>query len=100
MTSYDQARQFGKTYVGALNTGDEAFSALFADGARVSVGGDRGTPGRVREVTPPGRSGFKGVELDGEGFQIRVRVIDPTSVEDRMHHVELDDAGRIAHLEA
>ncbi len=100
MTTYDQARQFGKNYVGALNTGDEAFAALFADDARVSVGGAPGTPVRVREVTPPGRSGFKGVELDGGGFRVRVRVIDPTSFEDRMHRVELDDAGRIVELEA
>ena len=100
MTTYDQARQFGKAYVGALNTGEDAFSSLFADGARVSLDGAPASPAGVRDVTPPGRSGFKGVELDGEGFRVRVRVFDRTSVEDRLHRVELDGAGRIAALEA
>jgi hypothetical protein len=100
LTTYDQARQFGKTYVGALNTGARAFAALFADGARVTVAGAPATPAGVRDATPPGRSGFKGVEMDGRGFRIRVRVIDGGSVDDRLHRVELGAAGRIVELQA
>jgi hypothetical protein len=35
--TYDQARQLGKSYVGALNTGPESYAALFAEGAQVRV---------------------------------------------------------------
>ena len=62
--TYDQARQFGKTYVAALNTGSEAFAALFAPGAAVSVGGRPARPrGRARR-DPAGRSGFRGARLE------------------------------------
>jgi hypothetical protein len=100
VTTYDQARQFGKTYVGALNTSPSAFAALFAADARGAVGGAPATPAGVREATPPWRSSFKGVEMDGAGFRIRVRVLEPGSHEDRMHRVELDAGGRIVALDA
>ena len=100
MTTYDQARQFGKTYVGALNTGEGEFAALFADGARVSLGGAPATPAGVRDATPPGRSWFKGVAMDGNAFNVRVRVLGTGSFEDRRHRLELDASGRIAALQA
>jgi len=100
LTTYDQARQFGKSYVGALNTGQGAFAALFARDARVVVGGAPANPAGVREATPPGLSSFKGVEMDGEGFRIRVRVLEGGAHEDRPHRVQLDASGRIVALEA
>jgi hypothetical protein len=100
VTTYDQARQFGKAYVGALNTGEGPFAALFARDARVVVGGAPATPAGVREATRPGRSSFKGVEMEGEGFRIRVRVLDGGAHEDRPHRVRLDAGGRIVALEA
>jgi hypothetical protein len=100
--SYDQARQFGKTYVGALNTGTEAFAALFAPGAEVSVAGDPSDPQGVRDVTPAGRSGFRGARLDPPHVVLTVRVIDPASqsVDDRPHRLTFDASGRITRLEA
>jgi len=100
--SYDRARQFGKTYVGALNTGTEAFAALFAPDAAVSVGGAASDPQGVRDATPPGRSGFRGARLDPPQVVLTVRVIDRAaqSVDDRPHRLTFDDQGRIASLEA
>jgi len=100
--SYDQARQFGKTYVGALNTGAGAFAALFAPGATVRVGGRRSDPEGVRAATPPGRSGFRGARLEPPTVVLTVRVIDRVaeSVDDRAHRLTFDDVGRISSLEA
>jgi len=100
--SYDQARQFGKTYVGALNTGPEAFAALFAPGARVTVGGAPSSPDGVRAATPPGRSSFRGARIDGDRVVLTVRIIDRAaeSVDDRPHRLGMDDEGRITLLEA
>ena len=100
--SYDQARQFGKTYVGALNTGTEAFSALFAPGAEVRVAGAASDPQGVRDATPAGRSGFRGARLDPPAVVLTVRVIDRAaqSVDDRPHRLTFDADGRITTLEA
>jgi hypothetical protein len=100
--SYDQARQFGKTYVAALNTGAEAFASLFAPGASVRVGGRPSDPEGVRAATPPGRSGFRGARLEPPEVVLTVRVIDQAaeSVDDRVHRLRFDDAGRVASLEA
>jgi hypothetical protein len=100
--SYDQARQFGKTYVGALNTGTEAFSALFAPGAEVLVAGAPSDPQGVRDATPAGRSGFRGARLEPPQVVLTVRVIDRAaqSVDDRPHRLEFDGTGRITRLEA
>jgi hypothetical protein len=100
--THDQARQLGKAYVGALNTGPEVFAALFAPDADVRVGGAPSTPEGVRAATPPGRSGFRGARIDDGWVVLTVRVIDRAaeSVDDRPHRLRLDDAGRIALLEA
>jgi hypothetical protein len=100
--THDQARQFGKAYVGALNTGTEAFAALFAPGAVVRVAGADSSPEGVRAATPPGRSGFRGAHIDGDWVVLTVRVIDRAaeSVDDRPHRLQMDDAGRIVLLEA
>jgi hypothetical protein len=102
MPTYDQARQFGKAYVGALNTSPEAFAALFAPDAAVRVGGARAAPDGVRDATPPGRSAFRGARLDPPDVLLTVRVIDRKAarVHDRVHRLRLDDRGRIAALEA
>jgi len=100
--TYDQARQFGKAYVGALNTSSEAFAALFAPGAEVRVAGAHAAPEEVREATPPGRSGFRRARLDPPDVLLTVRVLDraAASVEDRVHRLRLDGHGRITALEA
>jgi hypothetical protein len=100
--TYDQARQFGKAYVGALNTSAEAFAALFAPGAQVRVAGAPASPDGVRDATPPGRSGFRRARLDPPDVLLTVRVLDraAASVDDRVHRLRLDDEGRIAALEA
>ena len=100
--TYDQARQFGKTYVAALNTGSEPFAALFATDAVVRLGGEPSDPDGVRAVTPAGRSGFRGAALDPPAVVVTVRVIDRAaeSVDDRPHRLSFDDQGRIASLEA
>jgi len=102
MLSYDRARQFGKTYVGALNTGAEAFAALFAPDADVRLSGALSNPEGVRDATPPGRSGFRGARLDPPQVVLTVRVIDAASqsVDDRPHRLTFDGEGRIASLEA
>ncbi len=102
MPSYDQARQFGKAYVGALNTGLEAFAALFAPGAEVSVNGLPSDPEGVRDMTPAGHTVFRGARLDGERVVLTLRVIDRAaeSVDDRPHRLLIDDQGRIVALEA
>lgn len=100
--TYDQARQFGKTYVGALNTSSEAFAALFAPGAEVRVRGAPADLEAVRGATPPGRSGFRGARLEPPDVVLTVRVLDraAASVDDRVHRLRLDGAGRISALEA
>ena len=102
MLSSDQARQDGKSYVGAVNTGTEAFAALFAPEAEVRVGGAPSDPQGVRDATPAGRSGFRGARLEPPEVVLTVRVIDAASqsVDDRPHRLTLDDAGRITRLEA
>jgi len=100
--TYDQARQLGKAYVGALNTGPEAFAALFAPGARVRVAGAPADLERVLEVAPPGRSAFRGARLDPPQVVLTVRVRDRARerVDDLPHRLTLDHEGRIASLEA
>ena len=100
--SYDQARQFGKAYVGALNTGPEAFAALFAADTDIRVDGGASDPEGVRATTPAGRIGFRGARLDPPHVVLTVRIIDPAaqSVDDRPHRLTLDEAGRITSLEA
>ena len=100
MLTYDQARQFGKRYTGALNTGIEEYRALFAADAEVVVDGRPATLERVCEVTPPGRSGHRGARLDPPEvvFTIRVRGGAPAEVTDREHRLLVDDAGHITRL--
>jgi hypothetical protein len=73
MPTYDQARQYGKTYVAAMNTGAEPYTALFAPGAQVTVAGEPTDPDGVRAVTPAGRSGFRGAKLDPPRVVLTVR---------------------------
>src|SRR5262249_17954974 len=98
LTTYDQARQFGKTYVGALNTSREAFAALFDPDAAVTVRGTQSLPDAVLAVTPPGRSGFRGSRMDGAGFVMTVRVRDREGVDDQEHRAALGADGRIVSL--
>ena len=100
--TYDQARQFGKTYVGALNTSHEAYAALFAPAAEVRVGGAAAPLARVLADTPPGRSAFRGARLEAPDVLLTVRVRDRAaeSVDDRVHRLRLDAHGRITALEA
>lgn len=100
--THDQARQFGKTYVGALNTGREEFAALFAPGAEVRVGGEPSDLDGVRAVSPPGRSGFRGARIEEPWVVLTVRVIDrpAESVDDQPHRLQMDAEGRITLLEA
>jgi hypothetical protein len=100
--TYDQARQFGKTYVGALNTGRAEFEALLAPDVRLRVGGRDATLDRVFETTPPGRSAFRRARLEPPEVVMTVRVRDRAAerVDDREHRLLLDDAGRIAVIDA
>ena len=102
MITYDQARQYGKAYVGALNTGPETYGALFAEGARVRVGGADADPAGVLAMTPPGRSAFRRARLEPPAVVLTVRVRDRAaeSVDDQEHRLILDDEGRISRLEA
>lgn len=102
MISYDQARQLGKTYVGALNSGLEAFSELFAEGAEVLVDGAAVDLARLLGRTPPGRSAFRRARLEPPEVVLSVRVRDRAaeSVDDQEHRLTLDGAGRIARVEA
>lgn len=102
MITLDQARQFGKAYVAAMNTGSAEYGALFAPGALVTLGGRPADPDAVRAVTPPGVTGFRGARLEPPHVVLTVRVIDraAASVDDRAHRLQLDQAGRIAALEA
>ena len=102
MITYDQARQLGKAYVGALNTGPESYAALFAEGAQVRVDGADADLAGVLAVTPPGRSGFRRARLEPPEVVLTVWVRDRAaeSVADREHRLVLDDAGHIARLEA
>ena len=99
--TYDQARQFGKAYVGALNTSAEAFTALFAPDAEVRVGGAPADPQGVRDATSrPLR--LPAARLDPPDVLLTVRVLDraAASVDDRVHRLRLDERGRITALEA
>jgi hypothetical protein len=100
--TYDQARQFGKAYVGALNTSAEAFAALFAPGAQVRVADAPVSPEAVRDATPPGRSAFRRARLEPPDVLLTVRVLDraAASVDDRVHRLRLDDRGQITALRA
>jgi hypothetical protein len=100
VTTYDQARQFGKVYVGALNTSLAAFEDLFAEDALLRVGGGPASPADVFRVAPPGRSSYRGVRLQGEGFLVTVRVRERTEVDDLAHRLVLGGDGRIVVLEA
>jgi hypothetical protein len=100
MLTYDQARQFGKRYTGALNSGPDEYAALFAPGAQVVVDGRAADLDRVRQVTPPDRSGHRGARLDPPEvvFTIRVRDARAGTVRDIEHRVLVDDDGRITRL--
>lgn len=99
--TYDQARQLGKAYVGALNSGADAFRRLFAPGARVVVGGRPAEdPADVFAVAPPGRSGFRRARLEPPQVCFTIRVRDRESARDLVHRVTVDEAGRIASVEA
>ena len=101
MTSHDQARQFAKTYMGALNTGEGAFAALFAHDARVTIAGAPATAAEVRTATMPGRSAYRGARVDAPGFYVLIRVRPGgTAVEERRHRVVLRKDGLIGSLEA
>lgn len=102
MITLDQARQLGKAYVGALNTGDAEYAALFAAGATVRLAGAPADPAAVRATVPAGRAGFRGAALAPPHVVVTVRVIDTArqAVDDRRHRLALDDGGRIAALEA
>ncbi len=102
MITYDQARQLGKRYVGALNTGDAEYAALFAPGAEVRLAGEPADPAAVRATVSPGRTGFRGAALAAPHVVVTLRVTDPArqAVDDREHRLVVDDAGRIAALEA
>lgn len=100
--TYDQARQFGKLYAGALNSGLEHYSALFAPGAQITAGGEPATLERIRELFPAERSGYRGARLDPPElvFTIRLRDRAAARVEDFEHRVEVDGDGRITRLAA
>lgn len=100
MTTHDAARQLGKAYVGALNTGPEEFAARFAAGAAVRLDGREADPAAVRAATPPGRSAFRGARVVGEDGEVvwTVRVRDRQGVDDREHWVTLDAEGLITAL--
>jgi hypothetical protein len=100
--TYDQARQYGKTYVGALNTGPEAYAALFAEGAQVRVAGADADLPDVLAVTPPGRSAFRRARLEPPAVVLTVRVRDRAAerVDDLEHRLTLDARGHIRRLEA
>lgn len=100
MLTYDQARQFGKRYTGAMNTGLEDYAALFAPDAEITIGGRPATLAQVREVTPPDRSGHRGARLEPPEivFTIRVRDRAAATVEDIEHRVIVGDDGRITRL--
>lgn len=101
MTSHDQARQFAKLYIGALNTGGAAFASLFARDADVRVGGEPADAAGVRELTLPGRSAYRGARVDAPGFFVLIRVRPGgAAVEEREHRVELREDGLIASLRA
>ena len=100
MISYDVARQLGKTYIGALNTGEAEFAALFAPDARVTVGGREGTLDDVRAAFPPGRSSFRGARLEPPHVVFTVRVKEGQTVTDLPHRLDVADDGTILALEA
>ena len=102
MITYDQARQLGKAYVGAMNTGDAEYAALFAPGADVRLAGAPADPAAVRTTISAGRTGFRGAALAAPHVVITLRVTQPDrgAVADREHRLVVDDAGRIATLEA
>jgi len=98
--TYDQARQFGKLYTGAMNSGLEQYAALFAPGTEIIVRGEPSDLERVREVCPPECTGHRGARLDAPEvvLTVRVRDADAGSVADIEHRLLIDDDGRIARL--
>jgi hypothetical protein len=100
LLTYDQARQFGKRYTGAMNSGLDEYAALFAPGAQIVVDGEPADLERVRRVTPPDRSGHRGARLDAPEVVFTIRVRDPRAgtVRDIEHRVLVGDDGRITRL--
>ena len=98
--TYDQARQYGKTYVGALNTGVDAFAGLFANDAFITVGGVEADIAAVLEQTPPTRCNYRGARLEDPYAVLNVRVRIGEDVTDIEHRVALNAAGLIATLVA
>ena len=66
------------------------------------VGGRRRGPGRRARGDPAGALGLPARALEPPAVVLTVRVIDRAaeSVDDQEHRLTLDDAGRIARLEA
>ena len=93
--THDRARQLGKAYVAAINGGPEAYAALFAPDAEVSLRGARATPSAVLETAPPGRCGYRGVRTAPPGFVVTVRVIAGGAADDRPHEITLGPDGLI-----
>lgn len=111
MTSYDRARQLGKEYVGALNTGPAELAARFAPGATARIDGATlrsDIAEAVRALAPPGRSSFRGARLDGPDVVWTVRVKttnaegETTNAEggvvDQAHRVRLNAAEEITQI--
>lgn len=98
--TYDQARQYGKTYVGALNTGAEAFAGLFAEGALITIAGSTAGIAAVLEQTPPTRCNYRGARLEDPYAVLNVRVRIGEDVTDVEHRVALNAAGLITTLVA
>ena len=103
MPTYDQARQFGKAYVGRPQHRRPRPSRPCSPRApRCAWAGRPPRPTAVRDATPPGRSGFRRARLDPPDVLLTVRVLDraAASVDDRVHRLRLDERGRITALEA
>jgi hypothetical protein len=97
--SYDQARQFGKVYVGALNTGPDEFASLFTPGADVVLAGAPADPDAVRPRAQPGKAAFRRVHLASRGFVVTVRVVADGAVDEQAHRIVLNDDGCIVLLD-
>lgn len=100
MISYDQARQFCKTYVAALNTSPEAYAALFAPDAEILRESRPCTLTDIAAFTPAGRSGYGGARIEGPEVVLLVKVRHPERLDLHEHRVLLDNDGRIVRLRA